>query len=97
MFIFYLQLNPDVNVFQRKFVNEVRRCEEMDRKLSMSASLFKFMISLHRMIGGIKSVNEISPHLFVTVLDRTMNVVRCYRDQPPRGLGLDILPQSSSD
>ena len=29
-----LQLNPDVNVFQRKFVNEVRRCEEMDRKLS---------------------------------------------------------------
>lgn len=31
---FPLQLNPDVNVFQRKFVNEVRRCEEMDRKLS---------------------------------------------------------------
>lgn len=30
----FLQLNPDVNVFQRKFVNEVRRCEEMDRKLS---------------------------------------------------------------
>lgn len=29
-----LKLNPDVNVFQRKFVNEVRRCEEMDRKLS---------------------------------------------------------------
>uniref|UniRef100_A0A672GX79 V-type proton ATPase subunit a n=1 Tax=Salarias fasciatus TaxID=181472 RepID=A0A672GX79_SALFA len=26
-------LNPDVNVFQRKFVNEVRRCEEMNRKL----------------------------------------------------------------
>lgn len=32
-FLFLLQLNPDVNVFQRKFVNEVRRCEEMDRKL----------------------------------------------------------------
>lgn len=30
----FFQLNPDVNVFQRKFVNEVRRCEEMDRKLS---------------------------------------------------------------
>uniref|UniRef100_A0A8C8DE36 V-type proton ATPase subunit a n=1 Tax=Oryzias sinensis TaxID=183150 RepID=A0A8C8DE36_9TELE len=29
----YCCLNPDVNVFQRKFVNEVRRCEEMDRKL----------------------------------------------------------------
>lgn len=31
--VLILQLNPDVNVFQRKFVNEVRRCEEMDRKL----------------------------------------------------------------
>jgi len=26
-------MNPDVNAFQRKFVNEVRRCEEMGRKL----------------------------------------------------------------
>jgi len=34
------QLNPDVNVFQRKFVNEVRRCEEMDRKLSESRGGF---------------------------------------------------------
>ena len=33
--VLILQLNPDVNVFQRKFVNEVRRCEEMDRKLRM--------------------------------------------------------------
>lgn len=30
---FISQLNPDVNVFQRKFVNEVRRCDEMERKL----------------------------------------------------------------
>ncbi|KAG9342964.1 hypothetical protein JZ751_015180 [Albula glossodonta] len=29
----FRDLNPDVNIFQRKFVNEVRRCEEMDRKL----------------------------------------------------------------
>lgn len=28
-----MQLNPDVNSFQRKFVNEVRRCDEMERKL----------------------------------------------------------------
>lgn len=27
------QLNGDVNYFQRKFVNEVRRCDEMERKL----------------------------------------------------------------
>lgn len=28
-----VQLNGDVNYFQRKFVNEVRRCDEMERKL----------------------------------------------------------------
>ncbi|EGT56749.1 hypothetical protein CAEBREN_31182 [Caenorhabditis brenneri] len=28
-----LQLNPDVSSFQRKYVNEVRRCDEMERKL----------------------------------------------------------------
>lgn len=31
--ILLFQLNPDVNAFQRKFVNEVRRCDEMERKL----------------------------------------------------------------
>lgn len=28
-----LQLNAEVNAFQRKFVNEVRRCDEMERKI----------------------------------------------------------------
>lgn len=29
----FKDMNPDLNSFQRKFVNEVRRCEEMERKL----------------------------------------------------------------
>lgn len=29
----FRDLNPDVNAFQRKFVSEVRRCEEMERKM----------------------------------------------------------------
>lgn len=33
MRLFSSQLNGDVNYFQRKFVNEVRRCDEMERKL----------------------------------------------------------------
>lgn len=29
----YVQLNADINSFQRTFVNDVRRCDEMERKL----------------------------------------------------------------
>uniref|UniRef100_A0A673W8X9 V-type proton ATPase subunit a n=1 Tax=Salmo trutta TaxID=8032 RepID=A0A673W8X9_SALTR len=41
----FRDLNPDVNVFQRKFVNEVRRCEEMDRKLREIHSGYKVLNS----------------------------------------------------
>ncbi|KIH49274.1 hypothetical protein ANCDUO_20653, partial [Ancylostoma duodenale] len=32
----FLDLNEEMNSYQRKFVNEIRRCEEMERKLSGS-------------------------------------------------------------
>lgn len=31
--LFCVQLNPNVNAFHRNFVNEVKRCDEMERKL----------------------------------------------------------------
>ena len=46
MFRICFQLNPDVNAFQRKFVNEVRRCDEMERKLSK----FSFLPQLNQFI-----------------------------------------------
>ena len=32
-FMYFSQLNAEVNPLQRKFVSEVRRCDEMERKL----------------------------------------------------------------
>lgn len=36
----FRDLNPNVNAFQRKFVNELRRCDEMETKLSKFYILF---------------------------------------------------------
>ncbi|CAF1367420.1 unnamed protein product [Adineta ricciae] len=37
----FRDLNPNVNSFQRKFVNELRRCEEMERKIRFLESEIK--------------------------------------------------------
>uniref|UniRef100_A0A7N6F793 V-type proton ATPase subunit a n=1 Tax=Anabas testudineus TaxID=64144 RepID=A0A7N6F793_ANATE len=42
----FRDLNPDVNAFQRKFVNEVRRCEEMDRKLMFTIICCFFLLTV---------------------------------------------------
>jgi len=47
-----VQLNPSVNAFQRKFVNEVRRCEEMERKLRESSVLYFSHTSIGVRDGG---------------------------------------------
>lgn len=31
----FRDVNPNINAFSRKFVNEIRRCDEMERKLRM--------------------------------------------------------------
>ena len=34
IYILYFQLNPHVSAFQRRFVGEVRRCEDMEKTFS---------------------------------------------------------------
>uniref|UniRef100_A0A8C6KI07 V-type proton ATPase subunit a n=1 Tax=Nothobranchius furzeri TaxID=105023 RepID=A0A8C6KI07_NOTFU len=59
----FRDLNPDVNVFQRKFVNEVRRCEEMDRKLMLDTGenpevpFPRDMIDLEKLENELKEIN----------------------------------------
>lgn len=49
------QLNPDVNAFQRNFVNEVKRADEMERKLRY------FEEQLRK--AGVWNLSERPPHV----------------------------------
>jgi hypothetical protein len=53
--LYVLQLNSDVNAFQRKFVSEVRRCDELERKLRyIEAEVNKDRVSIPE--------STVSPH-----------------------------------
>lgn len=53
-----LQLNSEVNAFQRKFVSEVRRCDEMERKLRyIEAEVLKDKVHIPE-----SSVNPLAPN-----------------------------------
>lgn len=48
--LFPLQLNPTVNTFQRKYVNEVKKCEEMERILGKCVFLLANVVSFLKLI-----------------------------------------------
>ena len=50
-----MQLNPDVNAFQRNFVNEVKRADEMERKLRYFEEQLKK--------AGVWNLPERPPHV----------------------------------
>ncbi len=60
------QLNPDVNLFQRNFVNEVKRADEMERKIKffedeIAKQNFEEEVQDHRLEVGSSSRSEQLP------------------------------------
>lgn len=51
----FRDLNPNVNAFQRKFVNELRRCEEMERKIRKTLFFFIFHSFFFKVFSKVKS------------------------------------------
>uniref|UniRef100_A0A8C2HPC3 V-type proton ATPase subunit a n=1 Tax=Cyprinus carpio TaxID=7962 RepID=A0A8C2HPC3_CYPCA len=86
----FRDLNPDVNVFQRKFVNEVRRCEEMDRKLSewintytnkftktTDKALKKNFLELTELKHILRRTQQFFDEVWITLLDDMFTEKNC--------------------
>ena len=51
------QLNPELNAFQRKFIAEVRRCDEMERKVNyIKKELIKDEMEVRELSGDLPPV-----------------------------------------
>lgn len=52
-----MQLNPELNAFQRKFITEVRRCDEMERKVNyIKKELIKDEMEVKELYGNLPPV-----------------------------------------
>lgn len=60
LFLFTLQLNPNVNAFHRNFVNEVKRCDEMERKLRFFEEQVLKEKGLNRILNSVSLENAAS-------------------------------------
>jgi V-type H+-transporting ATPase subunit a len=54
------QLNPHVNAFHRNFVNEVKRCDEMERKLRFFEEQVIKEKGLNRILNSVSLENAAS-------------------------------------
>lgn len=68
-----LQLNSEVNAFQRKFVSEVRRCDEMERKLRyIEGELLKDKVQIPE-----STVNALAPNPR-EIIDLEVSIFKLY-------------------
>ncbi|CAF3434335.1 unnamed protein product [Rotaria socialis] len=80
----FRDLNPNVNAFQRKFVNEVRRCEEMERKLRfLEGEIKKDELSLtepHENLDAPKAREMIDLEAIIDKLDHELKEINTNAD-----------------